>query len=251
MSVFNITYGDNLPDSAFRSLINPATNNNIQIANYLKNKVSNPDFDIYRFYTTTFKSNSIKPKSYTKNSEKKSYNLISLTSTRNNFSSAIGNLSTSEICSTSEDCAICEDGSLIPTYCYWEAEFNPDLKVRPAFVDDITNNWYISKEDIDDNAINKSNTNISFKVSVKESNRNFNVKIYLKTKKCREKNYTFSGQNTLSSSFLTPEFDGADDKIVEFYFSIITTDCVGNIEYTDDDVVTCTTSVTIPTPQPS
>lgn len=257
MSLYNISFKDYLPDSAFRSIVVSSTNNNIQIVNLIKNKNTNPNINTYNQKTTTFKSNSLKPKSYKQNSNKIIYNIDSLKFKKNDDYSLLELSENQIICSSSDDsCNICEDKIADPKPCQLEVIFSPKLNPTQLNYEQIINNeWIIINPET--NPIMLSNQSISFTVNSFEENPEFNINVYIKTKFCKEKTYEFSGTDSYSDTFNIPEFD-EDDFVIEFLFIISSSDCSLEISYLDEDHDTvCTTTPTettvptYPTPSPS
>lgn len=254
MTIYNISYRDYLSDTAFRSTFIPATNNNIQIVNFLKNKNTKLNSNnINNQKTTTLKSNSPKPKSYLQNSNKIVYNIDSLKFTRNNFSNAFGPVYDKSICSSGDDvCNSCEDKSSYYEPCRLSVIFNP--KIYPVIKEEgINNEWII--DDIEDNPIGKSNQTIFFEVENLDEDGDFDIDIYIKTKYCKEKTYHFFGNEIYADNFTTPEFN-SDDFVTEFFFKVSSSVCILNISYVDNlNNPTCptteTTITTISTPEPT
>lgn len=250
MPVYNISFKDYLPDSAFRSIVVSSTNNNVQIVNFIKNKSTTPNISTYNQRTTTFKSNSSKPKSYTENIDKIVYNIDSLKFKKNNADSFLELSENQSVCLSSDDsCNICEDKIADPKPCQLEVIFSPKLNPTQLNYEQIINNeWIIINPE--NNPVMVSNQSISFTVNSFEENRQFNIYVYIKTKFCKEKIYEFSGTDSYSNTFNIPEFD-EDDFVIEFLFRISSNDCDLVISYVDEDQeATCTTTTT-PTATPT
>jgi hypothetical protein len=256
MSVYNISYKEIIPDTAFRSLYSPATNNNIQIINFIKNTFINVKKDNYSNYTTTFKSNSPKIKSYTKNRNKIEYNITHLNVFNNNFRKNVGIQYPS--CESEGDCVLCGDPE-INNPCKWSVDFNPSFESE-SIIGDVPgthNNWIIQKENL--GPLNQSEQEITFDVATWESEPGFSLQIYLRTRYCQEATYVFESETrSLVDSFYTPVFLNSEDYLVEFIFTINTNDCQGDITYIDSEYgyyntceTTTTTQVSTPTPTPT
>jgi hypothetical protein len=244
MSVYNISFKDYLPDSAFRSIVVSSTNNNVQIVNFIKNKSTTPNISTYNQRTTTFKSNSSKPKSYTENIDKIVYNIDSLKFKKNNADSFLELGESQSVCLSSDDsCNICEDKIADPIPCQLEVIFSPKLNPTQLNYEEIINNeWIIINPE--NNPVMVSNQSISFTVNSFEENRQFNIDVYIKTKFCKEKIYNFSGTDSYSDTFNIPEFD-EDDFVIEFLFKISSNDCHLQISYIDEEQeATCITTTT-------